>query len=205
MSQTNVLAIPGSLRRASYNRLIVENLHALAPRGMTVAVYEKLGEIPLYNEDLDHDDPPAAVRELRDDIAAADAVFWAFPEFNHSVPGVLKNLVDWASRPLGAAPLTGKISALLVASQGHGGHRGMADLARVLRDLGGFVVPAPELCIQRAQERLSIDASGALRFEDARTRSALELLLRSLHRAALDHAGEHTATPWREFLTLMRG
>lgn len=204
MSEIHVLAIPGSLRQASYNRKIAESLHVLAPRGMSVTVYNDLGRLPLYNEDLDHDDPPSIVQALRSEIAAADAVFWAFPEFNHSVPGVLKNLVDWASHPLGKAPLMGKVSALAVASKGHGGYRGMAELARILRDLGGFVVPAPEVCIQRAHERLSIDEFGALEYLDGRTRAALELLLKSLHRAATDRVGEHAATPWREFLSTMR-
>jgi chromate reductase len=204
MSEIRVLAIPGSLRRESYSRKIARTLQELAPPGSSVDVYERLADLPHYNEDLDHDDPPAVVGSLRRAITEADAVFWVFPEYNHSVPGVLKNLVDWASRPLGANPLLGKVSALAVASQGLGGQRGIADLARILRDLGGFVAPAPEVCIQRVQERIAVDESGAVRFVDPWTRSSLELLLTSLHRAAIDRAGDHTANPWRDFLSLMR-
>jgi chromate reductase len=204
MSEIRVLAIPGSLRQASYSRKIAGILQDLAPSGSSVAVYEHLATLPHYNEDLDHDNPPAAVSSLRRAIIEADALCWVFPEYNHSVPGVLKNFVDWASRPLGAAPLLGKVSALAVVSQGQGGQRGMADLARILRDLGGFVVPAPEVCIQRAQERIAIDASGAVQILDASTRASLQLLLKSLHRAATDRAGEHAASPWRDFLALMR-
>jgi chromate reductase len=204
MSEIRVLAVPGSLRRASYNRKVAESLHLLAPTGMSVTVYDDLGRLPHYNEDLDQDDPPSVVRTLRERIAAADAVFWAFPEFNHSVPGVLKNLVDWASHPLDKAPLVGKVSAIAVATQGHGGHRGMAELARILRDLGGFVVPAPEVCVQRAHERLAVDETGAVRFVDEKIRAALQLLLKSLDRAARDDVGARTAAPWRDVFASRR-
>lgn len=205
MSTISVLAIPGSLRRESFNRRIAESLHRLAPAGMRIDVYDELGALPHYNEDLDTDAPPPLVAALRARIAAADALFWTFPEFNHSVPGVLKNLVDWTSHPLSRATLVGKVSALAVATQGHGGHRGLAELARILRDLGGFVVPAPEVCIQRVQDRVAVDEAGALTYVDGRTRASLELLLRSLHRAARDRAGEHTATPWREVFAATGG
>jgi len=185
--------------------MIVETLRFLAPRDMLVSVYDGLSALPHYNEDMDNHSPPPAVLALRREIAAADALFWAFPEFNHSIPGVLKNLVDWTSHPLDAAPLVGKVSGISVATQGNGGHRGMSDLARILRDLGGYVVPAPEVCIQRVHEKLAIDEFGRVEILDANTRASLELLLRALDRAARDKVGAHTAAPWREQFAIRRG
>ncbi len=176
----------------------------MAPRDMVISVYDGLGELPHYNEDIDNHSPPSSVLALRRQIAMADALFWAFPEFNHSIPGVLKNLVDWTSHPLDVAPLVGKVSGISVATQGHGGYRGMADLARILRDLGGYVVPAPEVCIQHVQNKLAVDEFGRIEILDASTRSSLELLLRALDRAARDKVGAQTAAPWQELFALRR-
>ena len=94
-----VLAIAGSLRRASWNRRLIDAAAALAPAGVHVEPYD-IGDVPLYDADLDTDETrPEAVRRLKQAIADADAVLFATPEFNHSVPGVLQNAIDWASRP----------------------------------------------------------------------------------------------------------
>src|SRR5438128_950894 len=94
-----ILAIAGSLRRDSWNRRLLEAARALAPGGVELEIFDLAG-IPLYDADLDTDaDRPASVVRLKDAIARADGVVFATPEYNHSVPGVLQNAIDWASRP----------------------------------------------------------------------------------------------------------
>lgn len=192
-----ILALPGSLRAASLNLMVARSLQQLAPPGMSVSIYRESGALPLYNEDLDTDTPPPEVARLRAAIAQADALFWAMPEYNHTIPSVTKNVVEWVSHPLSKSVLMGKISAIAVASMGRGGYRGMADLARVLRDLGGHVVAAPEVCIQLAHTVLSADESGQVRYADPRAQTLLTLLLGSLDEAARAQAGGHSAAPWR--------
>lgn len=192
-----VMAIPGSLRAASINRLVARSLQQLAPAGMEIYLYENSGDLPLYNEDFDTPTPPAIVAHLRAQIEAADAIFWVFPEFNHTIPSVVKNLLEWVSHPLSDAALVGKISAITVATQGRGGYRGMADLARILRDLGGHVVVAPEVCIHFAHKVVSEDANGVITYSDPLPERLLTLLLKFLDRAVRHDVGSHTAAPWR--------
>ena len=192
-----ILAIPGSLRAASLNRMVVDSLQGLAPDGMRVKVYLGAGDLPLYNEDFDTATPPAQVQALRAEIAAADGLFWAMPEFNHTIPSVVKNLIEWVSHPVSDALLVGKISAIAVATQGRGGYRGMADLSRVLRDLGGHVVVAPEVCIHFAHTCISRDEAGHVQYRDPLTERLLRMLLEYLTRAARNDVGVHTAAPWR--------
>jgi chromate reductase len=196
-----ILALPGSLRQASYNRLVVRSLPSLAPAGMRFEVFEGSGNIPLYNEDLDHDDPPPPVAELRHAVSRADALFWAMPEYNHTIPSVTKNVIEWISHPLSKAALMGKISAIAVASKGRGGYRGLADLARVLRDLGGHVVAAPEVCIPFAHQAIRVGDDGGVSYADERTEALLRLLLLSLDDAVRARAGGHSEAPWRAFFS----
>lgn len=196
-----ILALPGSLRQASYNRLVIRSLPALAPAGIRFETYEGSGDLPLYNEDLDNDDPPPAVAALRQAVSRADALFWAMPEYNHTIPSVTKNVVEWISHPLSKAALMGKISAIAVASKGRGGYRGLADLARVLRDLGGHVIAAPEVVIPFAQQAIRVGDDGAISYADERTEALLRLLLASLDSAVRSRAGGNTAAPWRAFFS----
>ena len=94
-----VLGIPGSLRERSHNRALLLAAAELLPPGVELELFDGLADVPLYNEDTDHENPPAGVRELRQAIERADALLFATPEYNGSVPGVLKNAIDWASRP----------------------------------------------------------------------------------------------------------
>ena len=96
-----ILAISGSLRRASHNTALLREAAELAPEGVEVELYEGLDRLPPYNEDHDTDDPPAEVTRLRDEIREADAVLISTPEYNGTVPGQIKHAVDWASRPYG--------------------------------------------------------------------------------------------------------
>ncbi|HNA50020.1 MAG TPA: NADPH-dependent FMN reductase, partial [Mycobacterium sp.] len=107
MADIKVLVLLGSLRAASINRQLAELAAESAPDGVAVTIYEGLGELPFYNEDLDTDAAPAAVAALRAAATAADAALVVTPEYNGSIPGVLKNAIDWLSRPFGNGALKG--------------------------------------------------------------------------------------------------
>jgi NAD(P)H-dependent FMN reductase len=121
MANVNVLALVGSLRAASVNRQIAELAAEQAPDGVTVTVYDGLGELPFYNEDIDTADAPAAVVALRAAAAAADAALVVTPEYNGSIPGVLKNAIDWLSRPFGNGAFKDKPLAVVGAALGQYG------------------------------------------------------------------------------------
>src|SRR6185437_5600598 len=115
--QLKVLGLCGSLRRGSFNRMALKAAAELVPAGMSLDIYDGLADIPPYNDDVREKGYPAPVQALRDRIAAADAVLFVTPEYNYSVPGVLKNAIDWASRPP-AQPFDGKPVAIMGASMG---------------------------------------------------------------------------------------
>src|SRR5665213_351648 len=96
---TKVFAISGSLRKGSFNRLVLKAAIELAPPGMSIDHYENLGDIPPYKDDVREKGYPPVVEDLRKRVKAADAILFVTPEYNYSVPGVLKNAIDWASRP----------------------------------------------------------------------------------------------------------
>jgi NAD(P)H-dependent FMN reductase len=121
MADIKVLALVGSLRAASINRQLAELAAESAPDGITVTVYGGLGELPFYNEDLDTEDAPAAVSALRAAAAEADATLVVTPEYNGSIPGVLKNAIDWLSRPYGNGALKDKPLAVIGAALGQYG------------------------------------------------------------------------------------
>ena len=138
-----VLGICGSLRRGSYNRMLLQAAARRLPAGFEFELFEGLDGIPPYNEDLEAEPAPLHVRRLREAIAAADAVLVATPEYNASVPGVLKNALDWASRPFPANCLRGKTVAVVGAGTGvFGGVWAQADLRKVLTAIGADVVDA---------------------------------------------------------------
>ena len=116
MADLKILGIPGSLRQASFNRFALLAAGTLLPAGASLDLFELEG-IPVYNQDLDKQ-PPARVAELKARIRAADAILFATPEYNYSMPGVLKNAIDWASRPYGDSAWQGKPVAMMSASVG---------------------------------------------------------------------------------------
>jgi chromate reductase len=163
-----VLAIPGSLRRASHNRALLRAAAELAPAGVEIELYDGLAGVPPFNEDDEGPATPAAVLDLRARIGAADAILIATPEYNSSVPGVLKNALDWASRPYGVSALVGRPAAVMGASPSpFGATWAQAELRKVLAASGALVLDR-ELAIGRVGERF--DAGGALVDEDARER-----------------------------------
>jgi chromate reductase len=166
-----LLGLAGSLRRASWNRRLLQSAAALAPTGATMEVYDALGSVPLFDEDLERASPDGlpGVRALREAIAAADGLVIATPEYNHALPGVLKNALDWLSRE--DATLADLPVAVLGASSGPWGTRlAQASLRQVLHTCGALVMPSPTLFIAHAAERF--DAHGAL--ADEATRAALQ-------------------------------
>jgi chromate reductase len=150
-----VLGISGSLRRDSHNtKLLRAAGEIVEQRGAEFEVFEGLKAIPPYDEDDDFGDGPPAVADLKRALAAADAVLFATPEYNSSIPGVLKNAIDWASRPPSASPLRNKPVAVIGASTGMFGAVGaQADLRRVLGSAGARVTEV-ELAVGRAHEHL---------------------------------------------------
>lgn len=147
-----ILGISGSLRRDSYNHALLRAAAERLPAGAEWSEFERLREIPPYDSDLEELETPAAVAELREAMREADAVLVATPEYNHSIPGVLKNALDWASRPAGQSALTGKPAAVIGASTGmFGAVWAQAETRKVLGALGGRVVEA-ELPVARAAE-----------------------------------------------------
>jgi chromate reductase len=170
-----ILALSGSLREQSLNSAVARAAAGLAPAGVDVEVYDRLGDVPLYDADLDvPGDEPDGVRDLRERIRAADALLVVTPEYNGSVPGVLKNAIDWASRPPGGgAPLWGKTAAVAGATTGqYGALWAQQDLARILGVVGARVVGDP-VAVPRARE--VFDEAGML--VDARVRERLVALL----------------------------
>jgi chromate reductase len=148
-----ILAVSGSLREQSYNTALARAAVALAPAGVEIELYDALGELPPYDEDVDRLNEPDVVRDLRDRIEDADALFFVTPEYNGSIPGVLKNAIDWASRPpRGGAALWGKTAAVAGATTGqYGAIWAQQDLRRVLGIAGARVIDG-ELPVARAQD-----------------------------------------------------
>ncbi len=168
-----VLGISGSLRRDSLNSALLRAAAARLPAGVEMVEFEGLREIPPYDADLELGRVPDAVRELREAMREADAVLVATPEYNHSIPGVLKNALDWASRPAGQSALSGKPAAAIGASTGmFGAVWAQAETRKVLGALGGRVVEA-ELPVARAAEQY---ADGRLELSPPQSEQLEELL-----------------------------
>jgi chromate reductase len=147
-----VLGISGSLRRESHNSALLRAAAERLPAGAELIPFERLGEIPAYDEDVEVEGVPEVVRELREAIRAADAVLIATPEYNHSIPGQLKNALDWASRPAGESSLNGTPAAVIGASTGmFGAVWAQAELRKVLGAMGGRVLEA-ELPVAHAAD-----------------------------------------------------
>jgi chromate reductase len=175
MDEVHILGLCGSLRRGSYNRAILRAAQEELPRDASLEIFGLEG-IPSYNQDLD-DNMPGKVREFKLKVRAADAILIASPEYNYSISGVLKNAIDWASRPHGDNYWDGKPVAVMSASIGMlGGSRMQYHLRQVFVYINMFPVNKPEVIVPFAQDK--IDQNG--RVTDDKTRRKIRELLESL-------------------------
>lgn len=151
MGEVKVLALCGSLRKGSINRGLLVAAQEVAPPGLSIEIFEGIGDIPHYNQDADVDPAPPAVQRLRDAIREANGILIATPEYNYGIPGVLKNAIDWASRPVQTTSLRGKPIALMGASGGMSGTiRAQLQLRQNLVFTQTPVMLSPEVLIPRA-------------------------------------------------------
>lgn len=161
-----IVGIAGSLRAGSFNRMLLKATVELAPDNLHIEPFD-LAVIPLYNADADTEDGrPAGVRALKEAVAAADGLLIASPEYNHSVPGVLQNAIDWVSRPALRSPLTGKPVAIMGASISPvGTARGQQILKLTLMSSLALVMPHPGVLVSSANDKFS---DGVLTHEPTR-------------------------------------
>jgi len=175
MKTTEILGIVGSLRKDSFNHFALKAAQELVPDGAVLTLIE-LNGIPVYDQDNELA-PPTAVIEFRQRILAADAILFATPEYNYSLPGGLKNAIDWASRPYGQSVWLGKPAAVMGASVGGlGTARAQYHLRQILVALNMPVVNQPEVMIGNAAQRF--DLNGKL--TDMPTRQLIQSLLAAL-------------------------
>ena len=164
--QIKILAFAGSLRQGSFNKALIRAAVEIAPSNVSMDVFD-LDGIPPFIQDLENN-PPPKVAEFKDKIKAADALLIATPEYNYSIPGVLKNALDWASRPKTSTPLWGKPVAIMSASTGRfGGARAQYHLRQSFIFLNMHPVNRPEVMLSSADK--NVDADGNLTNGETKT------------------------------------
>ncbi|MCL4381861.1 NAD(P)H-dependent oxidoreductase [Candidatus Marsarchaeota archaeon] len=169
-----ILGIHGSLRKDSYNKIVLETARDLLPKNVEMEIFE-LDKIPIFNQDLENT-PSEVVTTFKKKIRDADAILIATPEYNYSVPGVLKNAIDWASRPYPDNSWDGKPVAIMSASEGLlGGARAQYHLRQIFVYLNMYPINKPEVIIQNAKEKIY---KGKL--EDAHSIEKIKELLNAL-------------------------
>jgi chromate reductase len=174
-SELKILGFAGSLRVGSYNKALLRATIELLPEDVNLEIFEIDG-IPPFNQDIEKD-MPTKVREFKSKIREADTILIATPEYNYSVPGVLKNAIDWASRPYGDNAFEGKPAAIMSASVGMlGGARAQYHLRQIFVFLNVYPVNGPEVILPFAQDKF--DANGKL--TDENTKKFLRQLLQNL-------------------------
>ena len=153
----NVVGFAGSLRRGSYNRALLRAATELAPPALAIVIHE-LDGIPLYNGDIEAAGAPQSVVQLRDAIRKADGLLIATPEYNYGVRGVLKNTIDWLSRPSRDSALNGKVAAVMGASPGvTGTARGQSQLRQAFVFTNTYALLQPEVLVGHAHEEFEAD------------------------------------------------
>jgi chromate reductase len=168
MSDFGILGLAGSLRRASLHRGLIRAARELAPEGVAVESYEKLGEIPFFNQDVEDEGDPAPVRDLKEKIREADAVLIATPEYDYAIPGVLTTALDWSLRS--PSPMRHKPVGIVGASPGGAGTaRGQMVLRQILLHAPAYVMPEPQMLIPYAREKFDVE-TGDLTDEQTRER-----------------------------------
>src|SRR5687767_11894234 len=185
MSDVKILGIPGSLRKGSFNRKLVNVALKSLPQGATMEIFDING-IPPFSED-DEKNVPQKVTDFKAAIRRADAILFATPEYNYSIPGVLKNAIDWASRPYGDSAWDGKPAAIMGASIGNAGSaRAQYHLRQIFVFLNMHPLNQPEVMISNASARF--DSQGNLTDEETKTRirQMLETLIQWTKRLKQD-------------------
>jgi chromate reductase, NAD(P)H dehydrogenase (quinone) len=184
----NIIAICGSLRKGSYNRMLMQALPSLAPAGMTIKEAPSFAEFPLYNADIQNSAGfPAAVGTLAEAIRGADGVVFCTPEYNFSIPGGLKNAIDWVSR-LPNQPFAGKPIAIQSASPGPlGGGRVQYELRRSMVFLDAFTLNKPEIFVGSCASKID-DKTGEVK--DDTTRGLLKQQLEAFAKFVEQHGGK---------------
>ena len=170
-AKLRVLGIPGSLRAASFNTALLRACVELAPSRLEIAIYDRLRDIPPYDQDRDAREKVEAVEDLKSRIASADALIFATPEYNFGIPGVLKNAIDWASRPPATTPLKNKPASIIGATPGRGGTiRAQSALRQVFVFTQTIAMLQPEVFVTAASEKFDQDG----RLTDEPTRAVLK-------------------------------
>jgi len=159
MNKIKVLGFAGSLRKGSANRSLIKNAVKLAPGHIQIETFD-LSPIPLFNQDIEKESgEPDSVKEFKSKIAEADSLLIAVPEYNYSVSGVLKNAIDWASRPASATPLAGKPFAMMSAGGGLGGARAQYHFRQIAVVLNMYPLNKPELMVPNSWEKFDRDGN----------------------------------------------
>lgn len=183
-NEVRILALAGSFRSGSYNQALIRAARELAPGHVRIEAFD-LRTVPFYDGDLEAQGDPDEVTALKGAIADSDALLIATPEYNGSVPAVLKNAIDWASRRPPDSPLKGKLAAIMGASPSWGGtRRAQAHLREILDRAGADVTGEPSLYLARAFEHVT---DGRLTSEDARE-AVREIVAGLVDAAAVDAA-----------------
>lgn len=210
----SLLGLCGSLRAGSHNARLLRYVAALLDGTARLEIFDSLGSLPLYNADLDTEQhrpaiqapgnatpqalPPAAA-QLRQAIRRADGIIIATPEYNHAIPGVLKNALDWASRPTTDLPLTGKPIAVFVATRSRVlGHRALSDTARILTGFANIVIPGPEVVVTSAHDKLTTSRDGTIQLADPYTANAIQQQLAVLRDLITTGAARHLGDAMRQ-------
>lgn len=174
--KVSVLAFSGSLREGSYNRALLRAAVELAPGGMTIEIFD-ISAVPLYNADVETAGVPEPVAAFKRAIGAADGLLIATPEYNHGVPGITKNAIDWASRPPRESPLDRKPVGIVGTSPGMTGTaRGQSQLRQAFGFTNSYCMPQPEVLVARAREKFDLEG----RLTDQPTREHLAKYLTAL-------------------------
>lgn len=194
----NIVAISGSLRRDSLNTNLLRALQDIAPESLRITLHSLEG-LPLYNEELEDGGAPPSVVALRAAVTAADGLIFASPEYNRSMSGVLKNALDWLSRPAHDGAAKGKNCIALVATEStYHGMGAWVDLAQLLRHMNNHVVE-PDLVLHSAHVGLARDPAGAIRILDEWFAAAATVQLASLEAAIRGRIGDQILEAYDKF------
>lgn len=180
-----ICGIAGSLRDGSYNRALLRAAKKVAPESVEIRIFDRVGEIPLFNQDVEDEGDPEPVSALKDAIRAADGLLLVTPEYNHGVPGVMKNLIDWASRPPRDSVLNGTPVGIMGATPGMTGTaRSQSMLRQSLVFTNSPAMLQPEVLVARAHQKFDDDGT----LTDEKTREFLGTFLGELHTWVLTFA-----------------